>query len=38
VVLDMLVGALIARYLSGGPVDDAWIDCLVDTIWPAIAA
>lgn len=37
VVMDVLIGAQMARYLSGEPVDDAWLGRLLETVWPAIA-
>ena len=37
VAITALWGALIARQLSGEPLDDAWLDRLLSVVWDGIA-
>jgi AcrR family transcriptional regulator len=35
---ELLLGALLARYVGGGTIDDEWIDVLSETIWSVVRA
>ena len=37
-VIDLLFGALLARAMAGGSVDDAWVRRVVEGVWPLVAA
>jgi AcrR family transcriptional regulator len=38
IVSELLLGSLLARYVTGGSVDDDWVETLSETIWDAVRA
>lgn len=36
--VEVLVGALLARLIPGGPADDEWIESVIETVWAGMRA